>query len=59
MGEGIKKPSSQRFDRKKCQRGFSASLMGSKDAENRNGFDGPNGKQISLTKKTRYFGGKD
>ena len=45
MEGGIKKPSSQRFLRKKSQRGFSASLMGSKDAENRNGSDGPNGKQ--------------
>jgi len=45
MEDGHKKPSSQRFDRKKCQREFYTSLLGSKDAEKWNGFNDLNGKQ--------------
>jgi hypothetical protein len=45
MEDGHKKPSSQIFDRKKCQREFYTSLLGSKDAEKWNGFNDLNGKQ--------------
>ena len=36
--------SSQRFDRKKCQRELTIRWMGSKDSENWNGFNGLNEK---------------